>query len=113
MLRSGVGFAAVMKLLGHQSPDMTLAYLEITQQDLQRELQLARSQPRHLAPLPKAPFSDCRVGLDGLIDSLLAAAHLMEMFRRTLPTGPSHVCMRRLSNRLAKIIAEVRKLPKP
>jgi site-specific recombinase XerD len=50
MLRAGVGFAGVMQLLGHKSPHMTLQYLEITQQDLQREFHLARSHPRHLAP---------------------------------------------------------------
>ncbi len=38
--------------LGHKSPHMTLEYLEITQQDLQREFQLALSHPRHLAPSP-------------------------------------------------------------
>jgi len=46
MLRAGVSFAAVMKLLGHKSPHMTMEYLEITQQDLQREFQLALSHPR-------------------------------------------------------------------
>src|ERR1022692_482061 len=50
MLRAGVNFAAVMTLLGHKSPDMTLEYLEVTQQDLQREFHLARSHPRHLPP---------------------------------------------------------------
>src|SRR5260370_6502984 len=50
MLRAGVSFAAVMKLLGHKSPHMTLEYLEITQQDLQREFHLARSHPIHLSP---------------------------------------------------------------
>jgi len=29
MLRAGVSFAAVMKLLGHKSPHMTMEYLEI------------------------------------------------------------------------------------
>lgn len=113
MLRAGVGFASVMKLLGHKSPHMTMAYLEITQQDLQREFQLARSHPRHLAPRPKEPFAKRRAGLDGLIDSLLAAQHAMEMFGRTLPNGAPRNCVGRLSNRLAKILAEARKLPKP
>jgi integrase len=31
MLRAGVSFAAVMKLLRHKSPHMTLEYIEITQ----------------------------------------------------------------------------------
>ena len=112
MLRAGVSFAAVMKLLGHKSPHMTLEYLEITQQDLQREFQLARSQPRHLAPQPKAPLAT-RAGLDGFIDSLLAAHHVLEMFRRTLPNGASRNCLARLSNRLTKIVTEARKLATP
>jgi integrase len=53
MLRAGVGFAAVMKLLGHTSPAMTMRYVDVTLTDLQREFQLARSKPRHLAHSPK------------------------------------------------------------
>lgn len=109
MLRAGVSFAAVMKLLGHKNPHMTLEYLEITQQDLQREFQLAHSQPRHLAPQPKAPLV-ADAGLDGFIDSLLAAQHVLEMFGRTLPNGASRNRVGRLSNRLTKIVAEARKL---
>jgi len=110
MLRAGVGFASVMKLLGHKSPNMTLQYVEINQEDLQREFQLARSQPRHLAPQPKPALPTRRAGLDGLIDSLLAAQLLLEMFSRTLPDGASRDCLGRLSNRLTKILAEARKL---
>ena len=36
-----------MKLLGHASPDMTMLYLEIALTDLEKELHLARSQPRY------------------------------------------------------------------
>jgi integrase len=53
MIRAGMGFAAVMKLLGHTSPRMTMRYVDVTLTDLQREFQLARSKPRHLAPQPK------------------------------------------------------------
>jgi site-specific recombinase XerD len=113
MLRAGIGFASVMKLLGHKSPHMTLAYLEITQQDLQREFQLARSHPRHLAPQPKASLATIRAGLDGLIDSLRAAQHVLEMFGHTLPNGPSRRHLGRLSNRLTKIVIEARKLTTP
>jgi site-specific recombinase XerD len=112
MLRAGVSFAAVMKLLGHKSPRMTMQYLEITQQDLQREFQMARSQPRHLAPQPKTPLA-IRAGLDGFIDSLLAAQHVLEMFRRTLPNGASRNRVGRLSNRLTKIVTEAHKLDTP
>jgi site-specific recombinase XerD len=112
MLRAGVSFAAVMKLLGHKNPHMTMEYLEITQQDLQREFQRARSQPRHLAPPPKTPLIT-RAGINGVLDSLLAAQHALEMFRRTLPTGTSRTPLDRLSNRLTKILAVLRKFNIP
>jgi hypothetical protein len=111
MLRNGVGFAAVMKLLGHTSPRMTMRYVDVTLTDLQREFQLARSKPRHLAPQPKTSLAPLRKGLDGLIDSLLATQHAMEMFRRSLPDGNDRNRLLRLSKRLIKILAEIRKLP--
>jgi integrase len=110
MLRSGVGFPAVMKLLGHTSPEMTLCYIDVALSDLRREFDLARSQPRHLAPQPKTPIASLRAGMDGVIDALLSAQHVLEMFRRALPNGASRSCLDRLSNRLTKIVAEARKL---
>src|SRR5438067_10065598 len=109
MLRAGVSFLAVMKLLGHTSPEMTMRYLDVALTDLQREFELARAKPRHLAPQPRTPFTP-RAGLDGLIDSLLAAQHVLEMFRRALPNGTSRRRLDRLSNRLTKILSEARHL---
>jgi integrase len=113
MLRAGVGFPVLMKLLGHQSPEMTMQYLDIALTDLQREFHLARSQPRHLTPQPKAHLASLRAGLDGVVDSLLAAQHVMEMFRRARPDGLSRRCLDRLSNRLTKILSRVRNLNTP
>jgi integrase len=110
MLRAGVNLATVMKLLGHTSPGMTMHYLDITLIDLQREFQLARSKPRHLAPQPSSASASRRPGPNGLIDSLLATQHVLEMFRRSLPIGKERSCLDRLSNRLTKILAETRKL---
>jgi len=67
----------------------------------------------HLAPQPKASFASLRTGLGGVIDSLLAAQHVLEMFRRALPDGPSRRCLDRLSNRLSKILSEARQLATP
>jgi len=89
MLRAGVSFPVLMKLLGHTSPEMTMQYLEVTLTDLQREFELARSKPRHLVPQPRVHSAPLRAGLDGLIDSLLATQHVFEIFRRTLPNGSS------------------------
>jgi integrase len=110
MLRSGVEFVSIMKLLGHASPEMTMLYLDVTLTDLQREFHLARSQPRHLAPQPKTQLASSRAGLEGVIDSLLTAQHVMEMFRRALPNSAPRRCLDRLSNRLTKILSEAREL---
>ena len=110
MLRAGVSFPVLMKLLGHTSPDMTMRYVDVALTDLQREYQLARSRPRHLVPQPKLPSTRIRAGLQGVIDSLLAAQHVLEMFRRALPNGTSRRRLDRLSNRLTKILSEARKL---
>jgi site-specific recombinase XerD len=113
LLRAGVGLPARMNLLGHVDPDMTMRYLDVTLTDLQREFQLARSKPRHLAPQPKTPVALLRAGLDGVLDALFGAHHVLEMFRRTLPNGDTRACIDRLSNRLTKIIAQTKKLNTP
>jgi integrase len=113
MLRSGVGFPAVMKLLGHTSPEMTMRYIDVALSDLRREFDLARSKPRHLTPEPKAPIVSLRAGIDGVLDALLSAQHVLEMFRRALPNGLSRRCLDRLTNRLTKIITEAHKLTIP
>jgi len=110
MLRAGVSLPALMNLLGHVDPDMTMRYLDVTLTDLKREFQLARSKPRHLTPPPKAPLPSLRTGLNGVIDALAAAQHVLEMFRRNLPDGPTRTRLGRLTNRLTKILAEAKKL---
>ena len=113
MLRSGVSFPALMKLLGHTSPDMTMRYVDVALTDLQREFQLARSKPRHLVPQPKTSFTPLRTGLDGLIDSLLAAQHAWRCSGARCRTALPAICLDRLSNRLTKIPTEARKLLTP
>ena len=108
MLRAGVGLPALMNLLGHVDPDMTMRYLDVTLTDLKRELQLARSKPRHLTPQPNPPVAPLRTGLAGVIHALAGAQHVLEMFRRTLPNGAKRTCLDRLSNRLTKIMAEAK-----
>ena len=110
MIRSSVTLPALMKLLGHADPKMTMRYVNVTSNDLQREYHLAREKPRHLIPQPKAPTISPRTGLDGVIDSLLFAQHAIEMFRRSLPNGAPKHRLDQLSNRLTKILAETRKL---
>ena len=52
LLRAGVSLPALMRLLGHHNANMTLIYVEITQQDLHREYAAAQQRPRHFVPVP-------------------------------------------------------------
>jgi integrase len=114
MLRAGVSFAAVIKLLGHKSPHMTLEYLEITQQDLQRQFQLALSHPRHLVPSRSSSSGfPPRANLSSLIDSLTVAQHVLEMYRRSLADNSVRRILDRLANRILKILTEAMKLNPP
>jgi len=90
-----------------------MVYLDIALTDLQRQFELARSQSRHIAPPPRTPLSSTRAGFAGLIDSLLTAQHVVEMYRRSLPDGSPRRSLDRLVNRLTKILTEVRKLEPP
>jgi integrase len=112
MVRAGVSLPAVMKLLGHLKPEMTMRYVEVALLDVQREFHLARSQPRHLLPAPRLPasISSPQANLASLLDSLRLAQHVLEMFRRTLPQGSDRRLLDRLANRLNKITSETRKL---
>jgi len=110
MLRAEVSFPALMKLLGHTSPEMTMQYLDVVLTDLQREFELARSKPRHRVPQPPVPSAPVRSGLHAVLDSLRTAQHMLEVFGRSLPNGPSRRRLDRLSNRLCKILREARNL---
>jgi len=111
MLRAGVSFPVLMKLLGHLDPEMTMRYVDVALTDLEREFQLARSHPRYLAPQPLLPSASPQSGRDGVIDALIATQHVMEMFRRSLPIGIERSRLDRLSNRLSKILAQIKKAP--
>jgi hypothetical protein len=41
LVRTGVGLPALMKLLGHVNPEMTMRYVDVVGSDLQREFHLA------------------------------------------------------------------------
>jgi integrase len=110
MLRSGVSFPVLMKLLGHVNPEMTMHYLDVALTDLEREFRMARAKPKHLAPQPKSSSPQPRSGFNGLVDSFQASQHALEVFRRSLPIGEMRTRLDRLANRLTKILAEIRKL---
>ena len=111
MARAGVSVPVLMKLLGHQSPKMTMRYVEVSLLDVEHEFRLARQQPRHFMPQPLAlsPYS-ATPDLAGFLGSLAAAQHVLEMFRRSLAEGAQRNLLNRVANRLTKIASEARKL---
>jgi integrase len=114
LLRAGVSLPALKELLGHKSLRMTLRYVQVSQNDLQREfhsarLKLANSHP--LLPLPLAGLApDASAGLPAVSHALAATQHLLVMYRQQLPKGVVRRTLDRLANRLTKIATELEAL---
>ena len=111
MLRLGVSLPALMQLLGHKDISMTLRYLQVTQQDLQREFHLACQTiaQRHLIPklaLPNSPLS-ASSDLPGIRRALEATRHLLEMYRRQLNNEKSRRRLQRLEKRIMAVTSEL------
>jgi hypothetical protein len=63
-----------MQLLGHKDVHMTLLYLNVTQQDLQREFHCARQKAAFLHPVPKLPRPQTTTP-ERVVRHLLMSAH--------------------------------------
>jgi site-specific recombinase XerD len=112
MVRCGVSLPALMQLLGHKDVRMTLRYVQVTQQDLQREFHAARrkaAQP-HRVPALSVPSAPTAAGLPGISQALTAARHLLEMYRRQLGNEKTRRKLQRLDRRLLAVATEVEKL---
>jgi site-specific recombinase XerD len=104
MLRLGVSLPALMQLLGHNDIRMTLWYLDVTQQDLQREFHRARQSAASLHPIPKLPLPqtttpEC-VDLPVIRNALAAVRHLLQLFRLEVQDPSARRKLRRFSQRL-------------
>jgi site-specific recombinase XerD len=112
MLRAGVSLPAVKQLLGHKCLTMTLRYVQVSQNDLQREFHTARLKlaTPHL-PLPLAASEpNRRTELPAVSFSLAITQHLLEMCRRQLSDGTLRLKLDRLANRLSKLSSELKSL---
>lgn len=111
MLRLGVSLPALMQLLGHNDISMTLRYLQVTQQDLQREFHLACQTiaRRHLIPKLALPDSSLSASSDlpGIRRALEGTRHLLEMYRRQLAHDKSRRRLQRLEKRIMAVAAEL------
>jgi len=112
MLRLGVSLPALMKLLGHKDIRMTLRYVEVTQQDLQREFHQARQNAAHPHRLPTLalPKDMPSAGLPGIRQALEATRHLLEMYRRQLGDEKIRRRLRRLDKRLLTVASQLQRI---
>jgi site-specific recombinase XerD len=113
MLRLGVSLPTLMKLLGHRDIRMTLRYLEVTQQDLQREFHQVRkntARPHRVPILAPPKDMPSAGGLPGIRRALEATRHLLEMYRRQLSDEKTRRSLRRLDKRLLRVASQLKKI---
>jgi hypothetical protein len=112
MLRLGVSLPALMQLLGHKDIRMTLRYVQVTQQDLQREFHQARQNAAHSHRLPTLalPKDVPSAGLPAICQALEATRHLLEMYRRQLGHEKSRRTLQRLDKRLLTVASELQRI---
>jgi hypothetical protein len=86
---------------------MTLRYLDVTQQDLQREFHCARQKSASLHLMPKLPLPQTttsqRVDLSTIRDAIAAVRHLLQLFRLQQEDPSGRHKLHRLSQRLLNL----------
>jgi hypothetical protein len=111
MLRLGVSLPALMQMLGHKDIRMTMRYVQVTQQDLQREFYRASHNTTLRHPTPELPLSlttpPPRPDLVSSRDSIAAASHLLQTFHLDPQDSKASGKLHRLAQRLRKINQEL------
>jgi hypothetical protein len=92
-----------MQLLGHKDIGMTLRYLEVTQQDLQREFHRTRQNAPHCLPPLSLPAHAHAAGLPAIQQALTATRHLLEMHRRCFTDETARRQFQSLDRRLRAV----------
>ena len=110
MLRLGISLPALMQLLGHKDIRMTLRYVQVTQQDLQREFHQARQNAAHPHRLPALPKDIPSAGFPGIRQALETARHLLEMYRRQLGNEKTRRKLQRLDKRLLTVASQLQRM---
>jgi len=109
MVRLGVSLPALMQLLGHKDIRMTLRYVQVTQQDLQREFHTARRNATQSHPLPTLSLPNLSATADicGIRQALAATRHVLEMYRRQLSDEKTRRKLQRLDSRLLAVDSQL------
>jgi site-specific recombinase XerD len=109
MVRLGVSLPALMQLLGHKDIRMTLRYVLVTQQDLQREFHTARhnATQSHTLPTISLPNLSATADICGIRQALAATRHVLEMYRRQLSDEKTRRKLQRLDSRLLAVDSQL------
>ena len=115
MVRPGISLPALKELLGHRDIRMTMVYVAVTQNDLQRQYHLARQALSRLHFMPELPVNQppgivTSSSIPAVLQSLATTRHLLEMFRRQLESAKTKRKLERQANRLAKVNSELDQL---
>ena len=102
-----------MQLLGHNDIAMTMRYLQVTQQELQREFHRARHNAPHCLPPRSLPEHARAAGLPAIQQARAAARHLLEMHRRCLTDDKTRRQFQLLDRRLSAVADQLALITTP
>ncbi len=107
MLRAGISLPVLKEILGHRDIRMTMGYVQVTQNDMQREYHQARHKIATLHALPQllnphnaeSPIT----GIPAICQAVEALRHQLEMYRRQIADQQKNRKLHSLDRRLAKL----------
>lgn len=107
MLRAGISLPVLKDILGHRDIRMTMGYVQVTQNDMQREYHLARQKIATLHALPQLPNTYNAQTTVSTIPAICRAVdalrHQLEMYRRQITDQKKNRKLHSLDRRLAKL----------
>jgi site-specific recombinase XerD len=107
MIRGGISLTALKEILGHRDIRMTMVYVQVTQNDLQREYRQARQNIASVHAIPQLPaMKDVEAsnsGIAAICCALDAVKHQLEMYRRQISHQSAERKLHSLARRLAKL----------
>jgi hypothetical protein len=94
---------------------MTLRYVQVTQQDLQREFHTARQHATRPHQVPVLSVPNCPTSADprGIHQAIAATRHLLEMYRRAISDEKTRRRLQRLDRRLLDIANQLDRITIP
>jgi site-specific recombinase XerD len=109
MIRAGMSLPVLKEILGHRDIRMTLGYVQVTQNDMQREYHQAREKIATVHTLPQLPnrchMETSTTGIPAICSALDALRKLLQMYRRHITDQKKNRKLHSLHRRLEKFRA--------